>query len=131
MREQTKESPIDRGEVEVAGRCQVCGELGRVIEELHPSLLDHLGLATALQWYVDDTCRAANIECHVSIPALARMSPACRRALLMHRFDGLTYGAIAKCLGVSVSMVEKYISAALVDLRMSESRLALAVRAQA
>jgi signal transduction histidine kinase len=48
----------------------------RVIEELHPSLLDHLGLATALQWYVDDTCRAASIECHVSIPAaLARMSP--------------------------------------------------------
>jgi signal transduction histidine kinase len=47
----------------------------RVIEELHPSLLDHLGLATALQWYVDDTCRAANIECHMNIPALERMSP--------------------------------------------------------
>src|SRR5260221_10414979 len=47
----------------------------RVIEELHPSLLDHLGLATALQWYVDDTCRAAGIECHMSIPALERMSP--------------------------------------------------------
>ncbi len=31
MREQTKQSPIDRGEVELAGRCQVCGELGRVI----------------------------------------------------------------------------------------------------
>ncbi len=31
MREQTKESPIDRGEVELAGRCQVCGEVGRVI----------------------------------------------------------------------------------------------------
>jgi hypothetical protein len=31
MREQTKESPIDRGEVELAGRCQVCGEEGRVI----------------------------------------------------------------------------------------------------
>ncbi len=31
MRERTKESPIDRGEVELAGRCQVCGEQGRVI----------------------------------------------------------------------------------------------------
>lgn len=31
MREQTKESPIDRGEVELAGRCQVCGDEGRVI----------------------------------------------------------------------------------------------------
>ncbi len=28
MRESTKESPVDRGEVEVAGRCQMCGELG-------------------------------------------------------------------------------------------------------
>ena len=37
----------------------------RVIEDLHPSLLDHLGLATAVQWYADETCKAANIECHV------------------------------------------------------------------
>lgn len=63
--------------------------------------------------------------------ALARMPPTCRQALLMHRFEGLTYGAIAESLGVSVSMVEKYISAALVELRMSESRLALAARARA
>ena len=28
MRESTKESPVDRGEVEVTGRCQMCGELG-------------------------------------------------------------------------------------------------------
>jgi signal transduction histidine kinase len=31
----------------------------RVIEKLRPSLLDHLGLASALQWYVDEACRAA------------------------------------------------------------------------
>lgn len=31
MRELTKESPHDRGEVELTGRCQVCGEEGRVI----------------------------------------------------------------------------------------------------
>jgi len=30
MRESTKESPLDRGEVVLAGRCQVCGEQGRV-----------------------------------------------------------------------------------------------------
>ncbi len=30
MRETTKESPIDRGEVELAGRCQICGAEGRV-----------------------------------------------------------------------------------------------------
>ena len=32
MREPTKESPLDRGEVELAlGRCQVCGAAGRAI----------------------------------------------------------------------------------------------------
>lgn len=31
MRESTKHSPIDRGEVNLVGRCQVCGESGRVL----------------------------------------------------------------------------------------------------
>ncbi len=31
MRESTKHSPADRGEVEVAGRCQVCGQLGSTL----------------------------------------------------------------------------------------------------
>jgi hypothetical protein len=30
MKEPTKESPLDRGQVEMEGRCQVCGEPGRV-----------------------------------------------------------------------------------------------------
>ncbi len=31
MRESTKESPVDRGEVVLTGRCQVCGQDGRTI----------------------------------------------------------------------------------------------------
>ncbi|HYG66716.1 MAG TPA: hypothetical protein VD838_03620 [Anaeromyxobacteraceae bacterium] len=31
MKGSTKESPIDRGEVEMPGRCQVCGEVGKTI----------------------------------------------------------------------------------------------------
>jgi hypothetical protein len=31
MKEPTKQSPLDRGQVEVSGRCQVCGAEGRVI----------------------------------------------------------------------------------------------------
>ena len=38
----------------------------RIIEALRPSLLDHLGLATALQWHVDDACRAANVNCRMN-----------------------------------------------------------------
>lgn len=31
MKEATKESPLDRGQVELEGSCQVCGARGRVI----------------------------------------------------------------------------------------------------
>ena len=49
--------------------------------------------------------------------ALSRLPESTCRALVMHRFEGLRYADIAKQLGVSVSMVEKHISAALVVLR--------------
>jgi signal transduction histidine kinase len=39
----------------------------RIIENLRPSLLDHLGLASALQWYVDEACKSANLECNLRI----------------------------------------------------------------
>jgi signal transduction histidine kinase len=47
----------------------------RVIEELHPSLLDHLGLAAAVQWYVDEACGAAKLESRVTVSKLERLSP--------------------------------------------------------
>jgi signal transduction histidine kinase len=47
----------------------------RVIEELRPSLLDHLGLAAAVQWFVDQTCGSAKIESRVTVSKLERMSP--------------------------------------------------------
>jgi len=34
----------------------------RVVENLRPSLLDHLGLGAALNWYVDETCRKAGLR---------------------------------------------------------------------
>lgn len=40
----------------------------RVIENLRPSLLDHLGLAAAIQWHVQEACDRADIACDVSIP---------------------------------------------------------------
>jgi signal transduction histidine kinase len=48
----------------------------RVIEALRPSLLDHLGLASALQWYVDEASRNAGIECDLHIgEGVERLSP--------------------------------------------------------
>jgi len=31
MRESTKESPLDRGQVQMSGRCQICGAEGETI----------------------------------------------------------------------------------------------------
>jgi signal transduction histidine kinase len=48
----------------------------RIIEDLRPSLLDHLGLSSALQWYVDEACRDAGLECRLTISdQLERLSP--------------------------------------------------------
>ena len=48
----------------------------RIIEKLRPSLLDHLGLASALSWYVEDACREANIDCKLRVADdLGRLAP--------------------------------------------------------
>ncbi|WP_396594130.1 RNA polymerase sigma factor [Brevundimonas sp. R86498] len=45
------------------------------------------------------------------------LPPRCRDAFLLHRFEALTYRQIAARLGVSVSMVEKYVAEALRQLK--------------
>jgi len=48
----------------------------RIIEALRPSLLDHLGLTSALQWHVDDACRAANVDCRMKFSdKVGRLAP--------------------------------------------------------
>lgn len=47
----------------------------RIIENLRPSLLDHLGFGAAVQWFVDETCGAAKLTSRVTISKLERLSP--------------------------------------------------------
>jgi RNA polymerase sigma-70 factor (ECF subfamily) len=51
--------------------------------------------------------------------ALADVKENCRSAFWMSRVDGKSYAEIADLMGVSVSMVEKHISAALKCLRQA------------
>lgn len=53
--------------------------------------------------------------------AVDRLPEKCRQAFLLHRNSGLSYGDIAKELGVSVSSVEKYILQALKECRRALS----------
>lgn len=41
----------------------------RVTEELHPTLLDNLGLGAAIQWHVKDVCGRAGLLPEVNVPA--------------------------------------------------------------
>jgi RNA polymerase sigma-70 factor (ECF subfamily) len=67
----------------------------------------------------DDPMEQATHDEYVDLVdrALAQLPDNTRRALVLHRIEGLRYSDIAHCLGVSVSMVEKHISAALAVLR--------------
>ena len=78
----------------------------RIIETLRPSLLDHLGLASALQWYVDEACREARIECRLRISdTLERMPPDIEIALYRLVQEGvgnIVKHASAKALDLDV-----------------------------
>jgi signal transduction histidine kinase len=63
----------------------------RIIENLRPSLLDHLGLASALHWYVDEVSRKAGIEPHLHIDkALERLPADLEIALFRLVQEGIT-----------------------------------------
>ena len=42
----------------------------RVVEELRPTLLDNMGLFTALRWQFKETCRRTGLRCTETIPEL-------------------------------------------------------------
>jgi RNA polymerase sigma-70 factor (ECF subfamily) len=50
---------------------------------------------------------------------LAELPPKCRLAFMLNRFDGQTYPQVAARMGISVKMVEKHITRALVACRLA------------
>jgi RNA polymerase sigma factor (sigma-70 family) len=58
----------------------------------------------------------------VMLNTLSGMSSKWRRAFVLHRFDQLSYADIARKMGISASSVEKYVMAALAELRDSTDR---------
>ena len=81
----------------------------RVVENLRPSLLDHLGLGAALGWHVDETCKKAGLECRVRALADGEAVPG-EMAIAIYRLvqEGLTNTirhASAKQVEVSLERV--------------------------
>jgi PAS domain S-box-containing protein len=58
--------------------------------ELRPSVLDDLGLPSALRWYADRFARDAHIEAHLSIDAIPRLEPALETACFRVAQEALT-----------------------------------------
>jgi RNA polymerase sigma-70 factor (ECF subfamily) len=54
---------------------------------------------------------------------LDQLSPKCRAAVVLQYWHGLTYEEIGQRLGISVNMVKKYLSQALVHCRRRMARL--------
>ena len=54
--------------------------------------------------------------------AIMRLSPECRDAFALNRFEGLSYREVADTMNVSVSMVEKHIMRALAEIRRRVDR---------
>jgi signal transduction histidine kinase len=89
----------------------------RVIERLRPSLLDHLGLAAAIQWYAEETCRSSGIECDIRVaPSFERLTPDLEIAL---------YRLVQECLAnvVKHSQAKKVV----VSLERTDEALVLEV----
>jgi signal transduction histidine kinase len=63
----------------------------RVVENLRPSLIDNLGLAAALEWYLDENCRKAGIEYTLTVAEeLGAISPDAAIALYRMVQEALT-----------------------------------------
>lgn len=56
-------------------------------------------------------------EIGVLLGAIEALPPKCRAVFVMHRFDEVPHTEIARRLGITVSMVEKHIAAAMKHLR--------------
>jgi signal transduction histidine kinase len=63
----------------------------RVIESLRPSLLDHLGLSAALNWYVGEACTKAGLQVELKTPVDDQRVPP-EIAIAMYRIvqEGVT-----------------------------------------
>ncbi|MEN5059988.1 RNA polymerase sigma factor [Luteimonas sp. TWI1416] len=82
---------------------------------------DHVSLSVVGPIRADETSVEDIADARLSLEllkrALLKLPPKCRLAFMLSRFEGLTYPQVAARMGISVKMVEKHISRALLAFR--------------
>lgn len=84
----------------------------------------HVPLDEVAPLQMDQPSLEAIADAHQAIDrlfteAIAKLPPKCRLAFMLSRFDGLTYPQVAARMGISVKMVEKHITRALIACRLA------------
>lgn len=92
----------------------------RIIEDLRPSALEHLGLAAAIRQYVDEHCRRAGLTCRTDVPedVADHLDDTARIALYRIVQESLTNVlkyAQAKSAEVSITRTERGLELRILD----------------
>jgi signal transduction histidine kinase len=80
----------------------------RVVEELRPTLLDNMGLYSALQWQFKETCRRSGLKCTENIPkAEHKFSPEAAIGIFriaQEAFTNILKHAVAKSADMTIEV---------------------------
>ena len=65
----------------------------RITEQLHPTLLDNVGLFAAVRWQLKNTCARSQIRCTANLPSIEpRLTPLASIALFRSAQEALAIG---------------------------------------
>ena len=87
----------------------------RIIENLRPSALDHLGLTATLQMYLDETCARAGVRCRHAIDEAAPLAPTVAIAIF-------------RIVQESLTNIFKYAKATEIDVSLARSAHSISLR---
>jgi signal transduction histidine kinase len=91
----------------------------RIIENLRPSLLDHLGLASALHWYVQEACRAAGIDSRLMVSERLERLPSdleiALYRLVQESVNNIVKHAQAKTLDLTIERTDEGLQLSIAD----------------
>lgn len=86
-----------------------------------PSRLDELKIETLYQLQLEEVEEYRREKIEAITSAIKNLSPKCREAFILHKFEHIKYSEIAEIMGISVKTVENHISKALSHLRNTVS----------